>query len=161
MDGPTVTDAGADDRRFPSRPIVSVGAVIVEGDRVLLVKRGRAPLLGQWSLPGGAVEVGETLAAAVQREVYEETGLVVAVGPILEVLDRIHTDADGAIEYHYVLVDYLCAVVDGRLDPQSDADDARWVARTALAPFNLSSLTLAVIEKAFAASDPDGARAMH
>ena len=102
-----------DNRSFPARPIVGVGAVVVDDGRVLLVKRAQAPLKGEWSLPGGAVEVGETLSAAVQREVLEETGLVVSVGPIVEVLDRIHTDGDGRVEYHYVLIDYACTVVGG------------------------------------------------
>src|SRR5512140_3693988 len=106
--------------------MVGVGAVIVDdGGRVLLVQRGQPPLLGEWSLPGGAVEVGETLAAAIQREVFEETGLVVAVGPIVEVLDRMHADVDGRVEYHYVLVDYLCSVAGGQLRADSDAADAR------------------------------------
>lgn len=136
-------------RAFPERPVVGVGAVIVDGPRVLLVKRAHAPLKGDWSVPGGGVEVGETLASAVQREVLEETGLVVAVGQIVEVLDRIHAGADGRVEFHYVLIDYLCTVVDGQLDPQSDAEDARWVTRTELPLFNLAPATTAVIDKAF------------
>ena len=142
-----MTDPIPSDRLFPTRPIVGVGAVVADGPRVLLVKRGQAPLKGEWSLPGGAVEVGETLAAAVQREVFEETGLVVAVGPIVEVLDRIHADANGRVEYHYVLIDYLCTVVGGQLHPESDADDARWATRADLPLFRLGAATLAVIEK--------------
>ena len=136
------------DRLFPSRPIVGVGAVVVDAGSVLLVKRGQAPLKGEWSLPGGAVEVGETLSAAIQREVFEETGLVVSVGPIVEVLDRIHTAVDGRVEYHYVLVDYVCAVVGGRLQPQSDAADARWATRDELPAFALNPVTLAVVTRA-------------
>lgn len=135
------------DRQFPTRPVVGVGAVVVTGGRVLLVKRGRAPLKGEWSLPGGAVEVGETLAAAVQREVLEETGLVVGVGSIVEVIDRIHSDAHGRVEYHYVLIDYLCTVVGGQLHHASDADDARWATHAELPAFQLGAATLAVIEK--------------
>ena len=137
-------------RTYPDRPITSVGAVIVDQGRVLLVQRGQPPLQGQWSLPGGAVEVGETLSAALQREVFEETGLVVEVGPIVEVLDRIHMDASARVEYHYVLIDYLCAVVGGHLHPQSDAADARWAAPGDLAAFGLQPVTLAVVQKAFA-----------
>lgn len=141
-----------DSRLYPSRPIVSVGAVVIDAGRVLLVKRGRPPLKGEWSLPGGAVEVGETLSAAVQREVFEETGLVVDVGPIVEVLDRIYPDATGRVQYHYVLIDHLCAVVAGQLLPQSDADDARWARRDDLIVFGLSEATRDVIDKAFGMS---------
>ncbi len=138
-----------DSRAFPSRPIVGVGAVIIEGEQVLIVRRGRPPLQGEWSLPGGAVDVGETLASAVQREVLEETGLIVDVGAIVEVLDRIHMDQDGRVEYHYVLIDYLCAVIGGQLQAQSDAADARWVVRAQLPAFGVSQTAIAVIDKAF------------
>ena len=137
-----------DDRQFPSRPIVGVGAVVVDGSRVLLVKRGRPPLMGAWSLPGGAVEVGETLTAALQREVLEETGLVVSVGPIVDVLDRITTDAEGRVTYHYVLIDYVCTPIGGTLSGGSDALDARFVHDQDLDSFDLSPVTLAVIQKA-------------
>src|SRR6478672_3038325 len=113
-------------RVFPERPIIGVGAVILDGNRVLLVRRAHEPLKGEWSLPGGAVELGETLAQSLAREVREETGLEIRVGPVVEVLDRVHRAADGRIEYHYVLVDYLCAPIGGRLAPGSDADDACW-----------------------------------
>ncbi len=138
-----------DARSYPSRPILSVGAVVTSGDAVLLVRRAQEPRKGQWSLPGGAVEVGETLVAAVQREVFEETGLLVDVGPLLEVLDRIFTDGDGRVEYHYVLLDYACTPIAGQLTARSDAADARWVGRTELSLFGLTAGTLAVIAKAF------------
>ncbi len=140
-------------RAYPDRPFASVGAVIVEDGRVLLVQRGQPPLQGQWSLPGGAVEVGETLSAALQREVLEETGLVVEVGPLVEVLDRIHLDAAAQVEYHYVLIDYLCFVVGGQLHPQSDAADARWAAPEHLPAFALQPITLAVVQKALALAE--------
>ena len=98
------------DRRHPERPIVAVGAVILDGDRVLLVQRGQEPLKGEWSLPGGAVETGETLDAALVREVREETCLEVVVGPVVEVLDSIRRDAEGRAEYHYIIIDYACRV---------------------------------------------------
>jgi ADP-ribose pyrophosphatase YjhB (NUDIX family) len=136
------------DRLFPSRPLVGVGAVILDAGRVLLVRRAHAPAQGEWSLPGGAVETGETLVAALQREVLEETGLVVDVGPIVEVLDRIHLDADGRVEYHFVLIDYLCSVIGGHLQPESDASDARWASPGELHVFGLTATTLGVIRKA-------------
>ena len=95
-------------RAYPDRPFVGVGAVIVHQGRVVLIKRRFEPLAGQWSLPGGAVDVGETLVECVAREMLEETGLVVEVGPVVEVFDRIIHDGDGRVQFHYVLVDYLC-----------------------------------------------------
>jgi mutator protein MutT len=104
-------------RQYPDRPFVGVGAVIVSDGKVLLVKRGREPLAGQWSLPGGAVEVGETLEECLVRELREETGLDVEVGPVIEVFDRITRDDEGRVEYHFVLVDYLCWPIGGELRP--------------------------------------------
>jgi len=136
-------------RQYPERPIVAVGAVILDGDRVLLVKRGHEPRKGEWSLPGGAVEVGETLETALVREVREETCLDVSVGPVVDVLDRIRPDAAGRVEYHYVIVDYVCRVVSGAAACGSDADDVRWVNRADLETFRLTPGVLAVIQKAF------------
>lgn len=136
-------------RQYPERPIVAVGAVVLDGDRVLLVKRGHEPRKGEWSLPGGAVEVGETLEAALVREVREETCLDVRVGPVVEVLDRIRPDAPGRVEYHYVIVDYVCHVIGGTAACGSDADDVRWVDRGDLETFRLTPGARAVIEKAF------------
>jgi ADP-ribose pyrophosphatase YjhB (NUDIX family) len=114
-------------REYPEAPIVAVGAVVLDGDRVLLVRRGQPPLAGEWSLPGGVVELGETLDAALRRELKEETGLVVESLRIAAVLDRIHRDSNGAVQYHYVLVDYLCRVAGGELSCASDAVGAQWV----------------------------------
>ena len=138
-------------REYPERPIVGVGAVVIDrdpvlGDRVLLVQRGHAPLKGEWSLPGGALELGETLEEGIRREVLEETGLIVEPVAVVEVLDRISRDNEGRVQYHYVLVDFLCRVVGGNLAYATDATDARWSAiddLTAVAPF-----TRAVILKA-------------
>lgn len=137
------------DRRYPDRPFVGVGAVVVSDEKVLLVKRGQQPLAGQWSLPGGAVEVGETLEACLLRELREETGLEVEVGPVVEVFDRITHDAAGRVEYHFVLVDYLCWPVAGHLHPSSDVDDAVFVAPADLGRYSLTAKAMAVIERAF------------
>jgi ADP-ribose pyrophosphatase YjhB (NUDIX family) len=134
-------------REFPDRPVVGVGAVIVDGDRVLLVRRANPPLQGEWSVPGGAVEIGETLEAAVAREVLEETGLQVEVGPIVEVLDRIRLDPDGRARYHYVLVDFVCKPNGGLLACASDAQDVMWAPLAALTDYGVAAVTIAVIRK--------------
>jgi ADP-ribose pyrophosphatase YjhB (NUDIX family) len=130
--------------------VISVGAVIVAGARVLLVKRGQPPLKGRWSLPGGVVEVGETLRDALVREVREETGLDVDVGDVLEVLERIERAADGRVEYHYVIIDYRCRVRGGSLACASDADDAQWVDSDGLAACGVTPAVDAVVHKALA-----------
>lgn len=135
-------------RPYPDRPFVGVGAVVLDGTRVLLVKRGQAPLKGHWSLPGGAVETGETLEQAVTREVLEETGVTIEVGPIVEVLDRISRDAEGRVEHHYVLVDFVARPTGGSLQGASDADDAAWVALADLARYEVAAVTVGVIRKA-------------
>jgi 8-oxo-dGTP diphosphatase len=116
-------------REFPETPLVGVGAVVVDAGRVLLVRRGTEPLRGEWSLPGGLLEVGEALTAGVVREVREETGLIVEAVELIELLDRIHRVGD-RVRYHYVLADYLCRVTGGELLAASDADAVRWVERS-------------------------------
>jgi len=135
-------------RTYPTQPVVGVGAVVLDGDRVLLVKRGHEPLKGEWSLPGGVVELGETLETAIVREVREETGLEVDVGPIVDVLDRLRYDPDGRLKYHYVLVDFLCRPSNGVLCCASDADAAEWAGLDELARYAVAEATVSVIAKA-------------
>jgi mutator protein MutT len=136
-------------REFPDRPVVGVGAIVVDGNRVLLVRRGHEPLKGEWSLPGGVVEIGETLEVAIAREVQEETGLRVDVGPIVDVLDRIRFDPDGRARYHYVLVDFLCRPNSGTLASASDAEDVKWAPLIELVDCGVADATITVIQKAF------------
>ena len=117
---------------------MGVGAVIVEKNRVLLIRRGTAPLLGEWSLPGGGLECGETLREAVAREAREETGLVVETGEMLGVYERLIRDDEERVRYHYVLVDFLCRPVSGDLNAGSDAADVRWFTRDELPALNLA-----------------------
>jgi 8-oxo-dGTP diphosphatase len=139
----------ASTRRYPERPIVGVGALILRRGRVLLVERGREPLKGYWSLPGGVLELGERLEDGVRREVREETGLLVEPIGIFEVFQRISHDARGHPEYHYVLVDYLCRVVGGQLHASDDASRVEWAPRKDLAARKITEGTLEVIERAF------------
>jgi len=125
------------DRKYPDRPLVGVGAVVFRNDEVLLVQRGREPAYGLWSLPGGLVKVGESLEAAVQREVFEETGVLVKAVDVVACLDRVIADDEGRIAYHYVLVDFLCEPLGGEPTPASDV-----LACAYLAPENLRDLEL-------------------
>ena len=136
-----------DSRQYPERPIVGVGAVIVDEGKIVLVKRKYEPLKGHWSLPGGMVEVGETLEAALTREMLEETGLSVAVGPVIEVFDRITLDGQERPRYHYVLIDYLCWPSGGTLRAGSDVDAAIWADPAALAQYSLTEKASSVIER--------------
>ena len=134
-------------RKYPPRPVVGVGAVILNDDRVVLIRRKYEPMAGHWSLPGGTLELGESLEAGVAREIGEETGLEVEVGPVVEVFDRILLDTQGRVQYHFVLVDYLCRPIGGRLLAGSDVDDAVWVAQSDLRGYHLTAKATTVIER--------------
>ena len=141
-------------REFPTQPLIGVGAIIVEPGRtkdarVLLVKRAHPPIQGQWSIPGGALEVGELVRDAAIREAREETGLIVEPGELLGVYDRVLRHTDGRVQYHYVLVDFLCRVVGGKLHAAGDAAEARWFTRKELPALNLAEDTQEVIRKGF------------
>ena len=138
-----------DNRRYPSRPILGVGAIIFQKDTVLLVRRGKPPLEGQWSLPGGVVEAGETLEEAVRREILEETGLTLQSLRQFEIFERIMLDDEGRPEYHYVLLDFIAEPGSGTACAASDTSACQWLPEPALARCRLTEGTLAVIERAF------------
>lgn len=126
-----------------------MGALIFDRDKILLVERGKEPLKGYWSLPGGVLEAGETLEEGIVREVREETGLAVKPRGVLEIFERIMRDTQGALEYHYVLIDYICRVIGGRLAAADDVSRVAWVPRRELAGYRITEGTLPVIEKGF------------
>ncbi len=137
-------------RRYPQRPIVGVGAVVLAGELVLLIKRGVEPSKGLWSIPGGAVDIGESLEDACAREVAEETGITVTVGPLVEVVQRVLRDDRGRVEYHYILADYLCRAEAAEPVAADDAAEALWVALDQIDAMGLTPDTAAVIRKAAA-----------
>jgi ADP-ribose pyrophosphatase YjhB (NUDIX family) len=144
-------------REFPQSPLVGVGAIVVHEGRVLLVRRGTEPLKGHWTLPGGLLELGESLIEGVAREVREETGLLVEPLELVDLIDRIHREAapeawreTARVRYHYVIADYLCRVTGGELRAASDADAVRWVERAewnSHSALVLDPITVRVIEK--------------
>ncbi len=140
-------------RVYPALPIVGVGAVILRGREVLIVRRANPPLQGEWSIPGGALDLGEKLRDGVAREVREETGLEVEVGPVLDVFDSIFPDAGGRTQYHYVLIDYLCHSRPGEAVAASDASELRWATLDELPALGMKQVTMDVIRKAFTLAD--------
>jgi ADP-ribose pyrophosphatase YjhB (NUDIX family) len=135
-------------REFPDHPLVGVGGVVIHRNRVLLIRRGGEPLKGEWSIPGGLIEVGEELADGVRRELKEETGLDVEPLAILETFDRIFREG-GRVRYHFVIVDYVCKLKGGRLRPASDVLEARWVRREDLPLYKLTEKATSVALQAF------------
>ena len=136
-------------REFPEIPLVGVGAIIIEDERVLLVKRAHPPLQAQWSIPGGVLEVGELVRDAAIREAREETGLIVEPGELLGVYDRILRNAEQRVQYHYVLVDFLCRRVGGELQAADDAAEVCWFTREELPALKLAADTVDVIQRGF------------
>jgi ADP-ribose pyrophosphatase YjhB (NUDIX family) len=134
-------------REYPLRPVVGVGVVVWHGERVLMVRRGRPPRVGQWSLPGGAQELGETVAAAACREVLEETGLEIEVGEVLATVDMIERDGE-RVRYHYTLIDFSAEATSAELRAGGDAADARWFAPAEVEELGLWTETVRIIELA-------------
>ena len=135
-------------REYPRHPIVGVGGIVIRGNRVLLVRRGREPLKGKWSLPGGMLELGESLRDGVKRELLEETGLIVRPLEAVAVLDRIEKNGK-RIRYHYVIIDYVCRPIGGRLKAGSDVLDACWVEREETLSYQITPRAVAIIADAF------------
>lgn len=149
----------ASSREYPERPVVGVGGVIVDRGRAVLIRRGTEPLLGQWSIPGGTIEIGETIEEAVRRELREETGLDVRVLELIELFDRIYLENGGSPlqekrkpRYHYVIADYLCELVGGEPRAGSDVTDLAFAREEELPQFHLTEKATSVLKKAFAMS---------
>ena len=137
----------AEQREYPKQPLIGVGAIIVQSGRVVLVKRGHAPLAGEWSIPGGVLEIGETMREGVIREAHEETGLAIEPLELLGVFDRLTRDERGQVVYHYVLVDFLCRVVGGDLKAADDAVEACWFNSDEVAGLSLPPDTLKAVRQ--------------
>jgi len=151
-------------KEYPERPVVGVGGVVIEDGRVLLIRRGGEPLKGQWSIPGGTLECGETLEQGTVREMFEETGLRVRIVELIEVFERIFRDppseldaanaandiASGRPRYHFIILDYLCERVEGEARAGSDVTDVAWVGENDLGPYQLTAVATRIIRKAFA-----------
>ena len=138
-----------DRREFPDHPLVGVGGVVISNGRVLLIRRGAPPLEGQWSIPGGLLETGETLTAGVRRELLEETALEVRVLDLIHVFERISLEASGKARHHYVVLDYLCERRAGEARAGSDVTDVAWATREELEKYSLSEAATRVLLRAF------------
>jgi 8-oxo-dGTP diphosphatase len=144
-------------REYPERPMVGIGGVVIYEERALLIRRGSEPLLGQWSIPGGSLELGETLVEGVARELLEETGVQVKVGAMIEIFERIFTETPGRVgdgverpRYHYVIVDYLCERISGEARAGGDAVEVAWAREEELDGFGMTLTAMRVLGKAFA-----------
>jgi 8-oxo-dGTP diphosphatase len=147
-------------REYPERPLVGVGGVVIDDERALLIRRGSEPLKGEWSIPGGMLELGEKIADGIARELKEETGVTVRVLELIEVFERIFPDEGGGKQprYHFVIVDHLCEKLEGEARPGSDVTDVAWVREEELGRYGLSPTATRVVKKAFAMARERAAR---
>ncbi len=136
-----------DSREYPTRPICGVGVVVRKGDSVLLIQRGREPRLGEWTVPGGAVELGESLRDAARREIREECGIEIQLGEVVDAFDLMSRDAAGKLKYHYIVIDFAATYVGGNLRAGDDVMDARWVTLSELGKYSLDEKTREEIVK--------------
>ena len=136
-------------REYPERPLVGVGGVVIRDERTLLIRRGSAPLEGEWSIPGGMLELGETILEGVRRELLEETAIEVRVLDLIEVFERVTRDEAGKLKYHFVILDYLCEAVRGEAQAGSDVTDVAWARESDLSEYSLTPTATRVIRKAF------------
>jgi len=143
-----MTTPDDEDREYPKHPLVGVGAILLKGDKVLLVKRGREPSKGMWSIPGGLVELGEGVRDAVVREVMEEAGLRIVPGELFDVVDAVHRDERGRVRFHYVIVDFLAEPDEELPMPGTDVDEAKWVPIRGLSKLAMTTSAKNAIEKA-------------
>lgn len=137
-----------DHREYPTRPVIGVGGVVISRGRALLVRRGHPPLEGQWSIPGGALEPGETVAEGVRRELAEETGIAVRVLGLIDVFERIELDRRGKARYHFVVLDYLCEAIEGHPRAGSDVSAVAWARTSEFERYSLTPAATRVIQKA-------------
>ncbi len=132
---------------YPDKPRLAIGGVVVQDDRILLVRRGKPPAFGEWAIPGGSVELGETLEQAVERELLEETGLTVRAGEICHVFEAVKRDEDGRVRFHYVIIDLMAEYVSGEPFPASDATEAAWLPLSELQDLGINASTLQLLRK--------------
>lgn len=139
----------AETRKYPERPILAVGGVVVHEGRVLLIRRGQPPMEGRWSIPGGIVELGEVIADAVARELKEETGVCVRVLDLIEIYEKVARDEAGAAQYHFVILDYQCEFVEGAAIAGGDVTEIAWATEQQMESLGLTAAAKRVIQKAF------------
>lgn len=142
----------SEEREYPEHPIVAVGGVVIADSRALLIRRGQAPLEGRWSIPGGILELGETISEGIARELLEETGIEAKPTELLEVYEKVFRDASGRAQYHFVILDYLCEFRGGTARPGGDVTAVAWASEEELAQYELTGAAMRVIKKAFGAT---------